>query len=329
VKKYIEICTVFKIVKIGFWVLALSALTYIFINATQKSEPITPITKVELGQKLFFEKALSLDSTISCASCHQPDFAFSDTIALSVGVGGKLGLRNAPSVMNMKFRDAFFFDGRATSLSDQVHFPIQDPNEMNLAYSAAVNRIALDPEYVKRFKMLYNQTPNAINIADAIAEFENSLESSQTAFDDYMAGKEDAISESAKRGRELFVGDKAKCFDCHFSPDFTGDEFKNIGLYDGQKWNDPGRFKISNDSSDLGKFKVPGLRNIAITGPYMHDGSFKSLEEVVDYYNNPYQFVKKPINIDSTLTKPLGLSNQDKADLVSFLKTLTDKRFVK
>ncbi|KAF0241393.1 MAG: cytochrome c, partial [Chitinophagaceae bacterium] len=137
----------------------------------------------------------------------------------------------------------------------------------------------------------------------------------------------DTLTSSEERGRKLFVGEKAKCFDCHMGPDFTNDDFKNIGLFDGKQLTDKGRFTITKQAADLGKFKTPGLRNIAITAPYMHNGMFKTLEEVVDYYNNPEKFVRNPINIDSTLSKPLGLTEAEKADLVNFLKTLTDKRF--
>lgn len=285
-------------------------------------------TKEELGQQLFFDKGLSLDSSLSCASCHIPTYAFSDTVALSKGYQGRLGLRNAPSVMNMKFRDLMFYDGRAASLRDQVHFPISDPNEMNLAYEVAIQRIAANPVYAKAIMQLYQSLPNASNIADAIASFEETLESSETPFDRFMSGDTNAISESAKRGRELFLGDKAKCFDCHFGPDFTGDEFRNIGLYNGKEDKDAGRFNVTKDSADLGKFKVPGLRNIGVTGPYMHDGRFKTIEAVINYYNNPSAFVKNPKNIDPLLQAPLNLSKEEKEDLKNFLLSLTDKRFI-
>ena len=135
------------------------------------------------------------------------------------------------------------------------------------------------------------------------------------------------ISESAKRGHQLFVGQKAKCFDCHFGPDFTGDEFRNIGLYDGGRDNDKGRYNVTQDENDLGKFKVPGLRNVAVTAPYMHDGSFKTLREVLEFYNDPYKFVEHPINIDTLMIEPLGLTDQELTDLENFLLTLTDDQF--
>lgn len=278
---------------------------------------------------LFFEKALSLDSSISCASCHIPAFAFSDTQAFSKGVGGKLGLRNTPSVMNVKFRDLFFYDGRAKDIFDQVHFPVEDKNEMNIDFDVVVERIQKSPQYLSYFNRLYHAKPNRQNIADAIAQFEMSLESSETRFDRFMNGNETALNESEQRGRDLFLSDKTKCFDCHFGPDFTGDEFKNIGLFDGKHLNDSGRYVVTKNKEDVGKFKVPGLRNVAVTAPYMHNGQFKTLEEVVSYYSNLYEFVEKPVNLDSTLTQALNLTAQEQTDLVNFLKSLTDDRFLK
>ena len=297
-------------------------------NPKQEVPKSVRISKEELGKFLFFEKALSLDSTVSCSSCHIPAFAFSDTTALSDGVHGKLGLRNAPGVMNLHANEPMFYDGRAKDLVDQVHFPIQDPNEMNLAMIEVVKRLNKDPKYKNFFNALFQAEASAANIADVIAAYELTLQTSNTPFDAFMSGDESAISESAKRGRELFLSDRAKCFDCHFGPDFTGDEFKNIGLYDAKEWNDVGRFKISNDSSDIGKFKVPGLRNVGVTGPYMHNGKFKTLEEVIEYYSNPYLTVKNPVNLDASLVKPINFTKQEKADLLSFLKSLTDKQFL-
>jgi cytochrome c peroxidase len=286
------------------------------------------LSKEELGKLLFFEKALSLDSSVSCSSCHIPAYAFSDTSALSSGVDGKLSLRNAPGIMNLHANEAMFYDGRAKNISDQVHFPIQDPNEMNLAMLEAVKRLNKDLKYKNIFNSIFHSDANEVNIAEAISAFEMTLQTSNTPFDAFMSGDESAINESAKRGRELFLSEKAKCFDCHFGPDFTGDEFKNIGLYDGADWKDLGRFNISKDSTDIGKFKVPGLRNVGVTGPYMHNGKFKTLEEVIEYYTNPYALVKNPINLDTSLLKPIDFTEQEKADLLSFLKSLTDKQFL-
>ncbi|MEY3420420.1 MAG: hypothetical protein RIR48_705 [Bacteroidota bacterium] len=296
-------------------------------SANYESDEIR--SKVQLGEKLFFDPILSKDSTISCGSCHKPEFAFADNVAISPGVSGKKGLRNAPSVMNMAFRNAFFYDGRAESLRDQVHFPIEDPLEMDLEYEEAVQRIQKNPVYSGLFKKIYDTEPNHQNLADAIAAFEESLETSNTEFDAWMTDKPNTMSPSAIRGRELFLSDRAKCFDCHFSPDFTVDEFKNIGLYDEKKYKDKGRYMVTKDPTDLGKFKVPGLRNVAVTAPYMHDGSLATLADVIEYYSDPYKFVSKPINMDSTLMKPINFTQQEKDDLIAFLKSLTDRQFYK
>ena len=142
-----------------------------------------------------------------------------------------------------------------------------------------------------------------------------------------MGGDTNALSLSQKRGHKLFIGNKTHCFDCHFSPDFTGDEFRNIGLFNGKHYNDSGRYLITKNPNDLGRFKTPGLRNIAITGPYMHDGSFKTLAEVISYYNDIYAIVPNPINEDTLVQKPLHLTKQEMIDIENFLLALTDKRF--
>lgn len=312
----------FTSIAIGLF--AILAFTLNFANRDK-----TKLTEVQLGEKLFFEKTLSLDSTISCASCHKPEFGFADNVPFSVGVGGKKGKRNAPAVMNMIGRDLLFFDGRAKDLEDQVHFPIEDANEMNLSYTIAVARLNKNKQYRKWFSDVYKEKPTKENVALAIAAFERSMETNNTLFDHRTDKTKTQMSASAERGRQLFVGSKAKCFDCHFTPDFTGDEFRNIGMYDGVVRKDRGRFEITKDSNDLGKFKVPGLRNIAVTGPYMHDGSMKTLREVIDYYDNPFKTIANPINIDTLLQKPLGLSEQEKQDLEAFLNALTDERFIK
>ena len=283
-------------------------------------------TKAQLGEKLFSEKILSKDSSISCASCHKPAFAFADTLAFSIGIYGKLTSRNTPSVLNMKNRPYFFWDGRAASLEEQALMPIANPDEMGLPIAEAVARLNQNAEYRKLFKKIFGRLPDAKNLGAAFSAFEKTLETDESRFDDW-ANNEGTLTESEERGRQLFISNKAKCFDCHSMVDFTDDKFKNIGLYNGADRNDEGRYGITNDKNDLGRFKTPGLRNVAVTAPYMHDGRFKTLEQVVQYYNNPYMFVDDPKNMDSLLLYPLQLSNQDNADLVAFLKTLTDKRY--
>ncbi len=284
-------------------------------------------TKVELGEKLFFDPILSLDRSISCASCHQPEFAFADNKAFSIGVNDSIGTRNTPSVMNMASRPFFFHDGRASSLEAQAVMPIENPVEMNLSFDEAVKRVNENEQYVQLFNDIYNANPDRNNITNALAEFQRSLESDGSApHDIWISGVDtNALSASQLRGREIFIADKFKCFECHFSPDFTGDEFRNIGLYNGESLNDMGRYDVTKDSSDIGKFKVPGLRNVALTAPYMHNGMMETLEEVVDYYSDPSGFVKNPINSDTLMQEPLNFTDQQKEDLVQFLHSLTDK----
>ena len=286
-----------------------------------------PKTEVELGKILFFDPILSKDSTVSCSSCHKPDLAFADSLAISPGIDNRIGRRNAPSIMNMASRSEFFYDGRAKDLVDQIHFPIEDNLEMDAKMSEVVERLKKHPKYPIWFKKIYNEVPTENNLALAIASFEESLETSDTEFDAWMNDLPNKMSDAAIRGRKLFLSDRAKCFDCHFSPDFTGDEFKNIGLYDEKKYKDKGRYEVTKNQNDLGKFKVPGLRNVAVTAPYMHDGSFATLRDVIEYYSDPYQFVSKPINMDTTLLKPINFTTQEKEDLEAFLLSLTDRRF--
>lgn len=283
-------------------------------------------TQIELGEKLFFDPILSLDKTISCGSCHKPEFAFADNRDFSLGVGDSLGERNTPSVMNMASREHFFYDGRAATLEEQAIGPIENPVEMNLKIEEAVKRLKESKLYTILFQKLYFEEPTEENLTNALSEFQRSLESDGTAPHDKWMNDEDpgALTLSQQRGRELFL-EKAKCFDCHFGPDFTGDEFRNIGTYDGIGYKDKGRFDETKDSNDLGKFKVPGLRNVALTAPYMHDGTMETLEEVIEFYSDPYMFVGNPINLDSIMIEPLKLTDQEQEDLVNFLHSLTDE----
>ncbi len=285
------------------------------------------VTRAALGRMLFNEKNLSRDSSISCASCHRPEYGFADTLPFSPGIGGKLTKRNTPSVLNMKFRPLFFWDGRAGSLEAQALMPIQNPDEMDLPIADAIARLNADIRYTKLFRSVFAQAPNAKNMAAAFAAYERTLETTGSRFDDWSNNLR-RLSAAEERGRQLFTGDKAKCFDCHFREDFTADEFRNIGLFNARDLNDSGRFLITGNPADIGRFKTPGLRNVSVTAPYMHNGMFKTLEEVVDYYNDPASIVPGSINADPLVQQPLHLTPQEKKDLVAFLKTLTDKRFL-
>lgn len=284
--------------------------------------------KIKLGEQLFNEKILSKDSSISCASCHKPEFAFADSVELSTGIYGKLSSRNTPSVLNMKNRPYYFWDGRAATLEEQALMPIANEDEMGLPITEAVNRLNENDAYRRLFLKVFKRIPNATDLGAAFAAYEQTLETTNSRFDEWSNNK-GRLTASEERGRQLFTGNKAKCFDCHSMEDFTDDAFKNIGLFNGNELADAGRFLITTDSNDMGRFKTPGLRNVEVTAPYMHDGRFKTLEQVVSYYNTPFMFVDDPRNMDSLLQKPLGLTPQEKKDIVAFLKTLTDKVYLK
>jgi len=287
-----------------------------------------PGSKAELGKLLFFDPILSKDSTISCASCHKPAYAFADTSATSIGVAGAKGVRNTPTAMNVALHQSFFWDGRAKSLEEQALAPIENPAEMNLPVKAALLRLQKNKNYDSWFKKIFDSGPTPASLAESLAAFERELETSESPFDDWkFSDNPGAVSEAAKRGFNLF-NTKGKCIQCHFGADLTANEFRNIGLFNGKELNDSGRMVITGKSEDLGKFKTPSLRNIAITPPYMHNGKFKTLAAVIDFYNEPDKVVNNSINRDSLLAKPFGLTPGEKSDLEAFLNSLTDKRFI-
>jgi cytochrome c peroxidase len=285
-----------------------------------------PVNKLELGQRLFFDPILSQDSSVSCASCHKPEFAFADSAQFSLGVGGFFTERNTPSVMNSAGRLQFFWDGRAASLEDQALQPIAAVTEMNLPIEAAIKRLNTNKKYRRWFQQIFKAEASPGNLASALAAFEKSLETANTPYDRYVNGDDAAMNAAQIRGRLLFIG-KANCANCHSGEDFTADRFKNIGLFNGADLNDPGRFRVTKDSAQLGHFKIPSLRNIAQTAPYMHNGMFRTLREVIDYYNRPDHFVRNGMNRDKTLDQPLNLSETEIADLEAFLHALSDDRF--
>lgn len=285
-------------------------------------------TREQLGEKLFSDPILSRGKAISCASCHLPEFAFADTAAFSIGDKGTRLTRNSPALTNLSGRPDFFWDGRASSLEEQVLGPLSAHDEMDLPVDKAVERLKNDEYYRAAFQKVFKTEVNNKNLLIAIAAFERTLETTDTPYDRYLDGDDQALSESALRGRMLFIG-KANCATCHSGEDFTADRFKSIGLFNGKELNDPGRFKITGDSTHIGLFKVPGLRNVAVTAPYMHNAMFKTLREVVEYYNTPDKFVSNPINRDLSLGSALNLSDPEVDDIVAFLEALTDDRFKK
>jgi cytochrome c peroxidase len=288
-----------------------------------------PSTIEQLGELLFNDSILSRGNQVSCASCHKPEFAYADNTPVSFGVDSLKGGRNTPSAMNQSGRVFQFWDGRMETLEEQAAGPIENPVEMDLPLSAAVDKLNKHEQYRKFFIKIFGHPADKKSVTDAIAAFERTLETSNSAFDNYMNGNDTTLlSASAKRGREIF-NTKGKCFDCHFGPDFTTDLFRNIGIFNGKDLNDSGRFVVTRDPKDIGRFKTPGLRNVAMTAPYMHNGMHKTLREVIDYYNEPDKFIGNSVNRDTLLSKPLGLTEQEKKDLEAFMLSLTDARFLK
>jgi cytochrome c peroxidase len=276
----------------------------------------------ELGKKLFYDTRMSLDGTISCASCHAPQLAFADTQAFSPGVFNRPGVRNAPSLANVAYQPYFLREGAVPSLEMQVLVPIQETNEFNHNIVDLAEEIAAIPKYVQLSQEAYNRNPDAFVITSAIATFERTLVSGNSLYDQFLNGNTDALSESQKRGMELFFGTKTNCSSCHMGFNFTDYSFENNGLY--ANYPDMGRERLTNNPADRALFKTPSLRNVAVTPPYMHDGSLKTLEEVVAHYNTGGAVHPNK----SPLVTPLQLKQQEMADIVSFLESLTDESFI-
>jgi cytochrome c peroxidase len=275
--------------------------------------------KVELGKLLFFDPRLSKDGSVSCASCHVPSKAFSDPRQFSLGVGGKQGGRNAPAAINAAYNHLQFWDGRAGSLEEQALGPIQNPIEMAETLDGVVKKLRKVKAYRKRFEEVFGEDVSPDGIARAIAAFERTLISTNSAFDRFVGGEKAALSESAHRGLELFQG-KARCVLCHNGPNFTDNKFHNIGVpQTGPLKEDVGRYAVTKRDADRGAFKTPSLRSIELSAPYMHTGGFKTLEEVMDFYNRGGDAVKGK---DPFMTA-LNLTDQEKKDLVEFMKSLT------
>jgi cytochrome c peroxidase len=310
-----------------------------------------PLTEkgVELGRMLFYEKQLSLDGSISCASCHQQARAFTDGKRFSPGVNGTIGSKNSMSLANLHWTSRFFWDGRAASLEEQAIQPISDPTEMNLPIEDAVQRLQLDKDYPGRFEIAFgtDQISSEL-ISKAIAQFMRTLISGDSKFDKWISD-EIAFTEIEKLGMELFFTHPeasielrgGNCGDCHLGFLTSGDRndllgFHNNGL-DTDENLSPGLEAVTGKSTDRGKFKAPTLRNIALTAPYMHDGRFNTLEEVLDHYN---EHVVSNRTLDILILEAsnkniipgeqikLHLTSQEKEAIIAFLNTLTDEKFI-
>lgn len=281
--------------------------------------------KAELGRFLYFDKRLSSDGTVSCATCHATEKAFTDGAPVSTGIGGQKGGRSAPTVINRAYSTRQFWDGRADTLEEQAKGPIANPIEMtaektaDAAHAAVVKRLKGVPGYVKLFEKVFGTKDVTIDhVAKAIATFERTVYSGNAPYDRYVGGDEKAMNASQIRGMDVFFN-KAACDSCHLGFNFTDGSYVNIGIGMDKPKPDLGRFDVTGKEDDKGAFKTPTLREVANHGPYMHDGSLKTLAEVVEHYNKGG--IKNP-QLNQRL-KPLKLTDQDKSDLVAFMKALS------
>ncbi len=289
-----------------------------------------PLTaeKIALGRKLYYDPILSVDNTLACAGCHAPAFGFADTKPFSLGVGGKPGGRNAPTVLNAAYNALQFWDGRAPSLEKQAEGPVQNPVEMANTLPAVEKKLMANPTYRAAFEKAFGPGPITYEkVEKAIASFERAVISANSPFDRYFyGGNKSALSVSARRGLEVFrSAKKGNCAVCHTIGEkyalFTDNKFHNIGIgVKDEMPTDLGRYNVTKVEADKGAFKTPTLRNVALTGPYFHDGSRKTLKDAIDFYigganSNPY--------LDKEIHALDFLTGQERADLLAFLKSLT------
>jgi len=267
-----------------------------------ETNPLTP-QKIALGRRLFFDKALSRDYSVACATCHDPKLAFTDGRPVAFGIHQRSGTRNVPTLVNRAYGKSFFLDGRAATLEQQSIEPILNPREMDLTLAEIKARTGLEPTEVSR----------------ALASFVRTILSGNSPYDHFINGDTRALSAQARLGLNIFRG-KGRCITCHIGPNLTDESFHNTGIaWLGTQLRDPGRFSVSSNPEDRGAFKTPTLREVARTTPYMHDGSLTTLEDVIGYYDkggNPN------LGLDPDL-RPLDLTAEEKRALVEFLRSLS------
>jgi cytochrome c peroxidase len=292
------------------------------ITATAPADNELTEERARLGRRLFYEPSLSRTRDISCGSCHLQENGFADPNPVSLGVEDLPGTRNASSLSNLAWSRHFFWDGRVSSLEEQAGKPIENPVEMDLSLDDAVARLNEQPSYVRDFEGAYDEGVTADNLRRALASFVRTLVSGHSPYDEHLAGDDTHFSEAAARGERLFFNHDNECFHCHTEGALTNDGFFNDGSYlDG---GDEGRKLVTERAADLGKFKVPGLRNVAVTAPYMHDGSVPTLREVLERY------AAGGLGHPSTdpQIRSLALTSADFDDLLAFFDALTDPQFL-
>ena len=303
------------------------ATSYLGEMPIPEDNPMT-VEGVFLGRKLFYDTRLSDDSTKSCASCHLQSAGFTDPEQFSEGITGERGTRNAMQVINAGWFTSFFWDGRAATLEDQALGPVVNPVELNTTWPKVEEKISNDRLYPALFKMAFGSYEiDSIQIVKAISQFERTLLSFNSRYDDYFYGDFSGFTESEENGFDIYFSEKGDCIHCHAGPILTDNEFRNNGL--DSELTDLGLADVTGLSTDEGKFKVPTLRNIEYTGPYMHDGRFETLEEVVEHYNSGVH-ADSP-NLDDEMhnaSEGLNLTNEEKTDLINFLKTFSEPEFL-
>ena len=277
---------------------------------------------IELGSVLFSENLFSQDTSISCQSCHMPHMAFTDQLKVGEGIFNRKVTRNSPSLINVGLHPYLMKDGKFQTLEEQVLGPLKDHRELNIEHDELLMRLKSVPYYDKMSQKAYGSELTIEIIQKAIANFQRIIISKDTPFDAYMNGKKNAISESAKKGYLLFKSDKLNCIKCHNGFDFTDYSFQNNGTY--STYIDSGRAIITKNDADIGKFKVPSLRNLSLTYPYMHNGSFQTLEEVIKHYESGGKISKNK----SPLIKGFTLSVDERQNLLEFLNSLTEYRYL-
>jgi cytochrome c peroxidase len=307
-----------------------------------EDNPLTP-EKVELGRLLFFDARLSADGSLACVSCHLPDQGWTTNSPLSPAYPTNMERRNSQTLINVGYNKALLWDGRAGMLEKQALGPIQNPLHMNQNLDLLIERLKAIPDYAERFQKVFGTAVNPESLGKALAAFERTLITRNAPFDRYMQGDQRAMSESALQGLELFKG-KARCILCHNGPNFTDSQFHHLGVpdalllshplvqasirFDAKRMNmsdpekvkeDLGRYLVTKEEKDKKAFKTPTLRNVTQRDPYMHNGVFQSLEEIIDFYDRGGGAVSGK----SPLIHPLGLTAQEKRDLLAFLKALT------
>ena len=280
---------------------------------------------IYLGRKLFYDSLLSGNKTMSCSSCHQQSRSFSDDKRFSVGIQGIAGSMNASAIINPGWQSSAFWNGRANSLEEQAESPVSNPIEMHLSWDIAVDRIKNHPTYPSDFKLVFGEEEITQElVVKALAQFERTLISNKSKFDLFLVGQAD-FNPMELAGYNLFLDEKAECFHCHGRPLFTDDELHNNGL---DFIPDLGYEDVTGNIADRGKFRTPTLRNIQLTGPYMHDGRYQTLEQVIDFYSDS---IRTSATVDPLMPNDNGgfhWTDLEKRQLVAFLKTLTDTSFI-